>query len=295
MKEGFTGERAIVLSKAIVEMEEHDPLTASLHITDIGYYPHADGHLRRRTTAIDQHVLLYCVRGKGFCEVGGKHYQLTANSYCILPAHKPHAYGTDNDEPWTIYWIHFKGEHADIYAKGAAEPQQITPAINSRISDRNSIFEEIFATIADGQDSEHLRYASSLLHYYLASMRYVKLFRNADRHGSTTTDHNIIEASIHYMHENIEKRITLKDLSAYTGYSASHFSMLFKETTGESPLAYLNRIRIETACQWLQQTDLKINQICPKVGFEDPYYFSRLFTKTMGMSPKQYKTRQQQA
>ena len=49
MKEGFTGERSIVLSQATIEMERQDPLVSSLYITDIGYYPHADDH--RRTDA----------------------------------------------------------------------------------------------------------------------------------------------------------------------------------------------------------------------------------------------------
>ena len=63
----------------------------------------------------------------------------------------------------------------------------------------------------------------------------------------------------------------------------------FKKHTGMSPLAYFNRLKIERACQLLKDTDLKVNQICLKLGIDDQYYFSRLFSKTMGISPTAYR------
>ena len=290
MKDGFSGERYIVLPQMIVEMEEADPLTASLYITDIGYYPTAKGHQIKRDKPIDQHVLIYCVKGCGYCSVDGQHYELHANEYCILPAKKPHMYGADKKDPWTIYWIHFKGSHADLYAQGAMQPQRISPSMNSRISERNNIFEEIFFTIADGYSRESLRYASSCLHYYLASMRYLSQFRGAKNKEMQSQDSiTTVNATIHYMKENIEKPISLKQLANYTGYSPSHFSLLFKQQTGSSPLMYLNLLRIQAACEWLLQTDMKINQICHKVGIDDQYYFSRLFRQQMGMSPREWR------
>lgn len=295
-KEGFPGERSIVLPPMTVDIERNDPLVGSLYITDIGHYPMARHHYRKRNTGINQYVLIYCMDGSGWYTLDGIRHEVGRNQYFILPAFKPHEYGADS-KGWTIYWVHFSGAHAKIYAEGGDLPQSINTAINSRISDRNNIFEEILATLHFGNDIEDLRYASSLLHHYLASLRYIRLYRRninidsdndqSQQHGSRES--NVIDAAIHYMRENIERRITLNDVITYVGYSASHFSSKFKEATGSSPLAYFNRLKIEYACHLLLVTDIHINQICYKLGFEDSLYFSRLFSKIMGVSPRKYR------
>lgn len=285
-KDGFSGERSIVLPKAIIELEKNDPLVSSLYITDIGYYPKAENHFCERKQPIEENVLIYCMEGTGKYSVEGKEYLAKANQFFILPAGKPHSYACDKESPWTIYWIHFTGKHADIYAQGALSPQDVKPSIHSRINHRNTIFEEIFHTLAQGYGLDSLRYVSSLLHYYLASMCYLKQYRDTER---KETDLMLSEAAIHFMNENIEKKITLEDIAKYLGYSVSHFSMMFKKQTGMSPSNYINNIKIKEACYLLKNTNMKINQICHKVGIEDCYYFSRLFSKTMGMSPKEYR------
>lgn len=65
-KDGFTGERAIVLPPLVVEMEQEDPLVSSLYVTDIGYYPHAANHYRERKEPIGQYVLIFCAEGAGW-------------------------------------------------------------------------------------------------------------------------------------------------------------------------------------------------------------------------------------
>ncbi|MBV4004894.1 helix-turn-helix transcriptional regulator, partial [Bacteroides thetaiotaomicron] len=52
---------------------------------------------------------------------------------------------------------------------------------------------------------------------------------------------------------------------------------------------YFNLLKMQQACLLLDTTDMKINQICYKIGIEDTYYFSRLFSKIMGMSPREYR------
>lgn len=291
-KDGFQGERAVVLPPMLVEMEEQDLMCKGLFITDIGYYPKAEHHYRVRDQGVDQYVLIYCVDGSGFYVVDGKRYEVKKNQYFVLPAYKPHEYGADKGKGWTIYWVHFRGVAAPVFAEGANTPQTINVTMNSRISDRINIFEEILTTLHFGEGIDDLRYASSLLIRFLASMRYIGQFRRAkvgQQPFSASTDIDVVEQAIHYMRENIENSISIKEVLHYVGYSQSHFSTLFKNRTGMSPLSYINHLKMEHASYLLKTTDLKVNQICYKVGIEDPLYFSRLFSKVMGMSPTKYK------
>ena len=104
-------------------------------------------------------------------------------------------------------------------------------------------------------------------------------------------DQETIEAVIHYMRENIERKLSLAELAEYAGLSSSRFSLLFQKKAGYPPLTYLNQLKIRKACHYLDFTDMKINQISSKLGFKDAYYFTRMFTKIMGLSPTDYRTR----
>ncbi|MGE7057069.1 helix-turn-helix domain-containing protein, partial [Paenibacillus glucanolyticus] len=71
--------------------------------------------------------------------------------------------------------------------------------------------------------------------------------------------------------------------------SVPHFTFRFKEATGYSPIDYYLRLKIQLACQHLDLTGQSIKEISHRLGFQDPYYFSRLFKKIMGKSPSDYR------
>ena len=89
----------------------------------------------------------------------------------------------------------------------------------------------------------------------------------------------------HYMRENLQQNLSLGELAAYFKFSPSHFSMMFQKETGVSPMNYFIRLKIQKACEYIELTNLKLNDIATKLGFEDAAYFSRIFTKIMGISP----------
>ena len=147
IKSGFSGERSLVLPKMVTDMMAADAIVSVLYVTDIGYYPKAENHYRERREPIDQYVFIYCIDGRGNYEVGGNSYEVSANQYFILPAGVPHKYQADPENPWTIYWIHFKGVLAPHYAADAIAPTSVNPGIHSRISNRINMFEELFETL----------------------------------------------------------------------------------------------------------------------------------------------------
>lgn len=288
LKEGFKGERAIVMPGLIVAELENDPFESTLHITDIGYYPRAKYHFRERLQGISQYVLIYCIEGEGWFKLREKTYKVSANQFCILPANIPHSYGSNADNPWTIYWLHFKGSLAGFYAEGFDTPTSILPDEQSRINDRLSVFEEIYHVLERGYSRENVNFAISGLYYFLGTIKYISKFRESRNEYPDSKD--IVERATEYMKENLEKRtLQLSELCKHLGYSESHFSLLFKKRTGYSPINYMLHLKIQSACHMLDFSDMKISQICHKIGIADPYYFSRLFTKTMGTSPTEYR------
>lgn len=286
-KDGFFGERAITLPEPIMREMNTDPLYAALHITHIGYFPHASNHFREREEPISQHIFIYCVEGSGWFSINEKRYNVRKNQYFIIPPFQPHAYGSSITHPWTIYWIHYSGLIAKRYSPDSEGPQNLLPETNSRINERIDLFEEMFQTLDFGYSKENLLYSTSILHHFMASLKYLRQFRGRRCIESELTD--MIDMAIHFMKENLEKKITVPDIAKHVGYSSSHFVAIFNNRVGYSPIAYLNQLKMQRACQLLDLTDLKVYQISYKVGINDCYYFSRLFHKEIGITPLAYR------
>lgn len=94
-----------------------------------------------------------------------------------------------------------------------------------------------------------------------------------------------IEKAKKYMQENFSKDISLEDVSMKVDISSYYFSKLFKEETGNNFIEYLTKLRMEEAIRLLRESDLSMKEICSRVGYQDPNYFSRNFKKYTGITP----------
>ena len=148
IKDGFKGERSLIIPKMIIDYMEQDPYCQLLYLTDIGYYPKARHHFRERNEPIPQYIFIYCSEGKGWYKYGNSRHEIGPNQYFVLPAGEPHSYGSDPKNPWSIYWFHFNGSVAARNAEGLQVPHTAEPSATSRISDRLSLFEEMLFTIS---------------------------------------------------------------------------------------------------------------------------------------------------
>lgn len=100
----------------------------------------------------------------------------------------------------------------------------------------------------------------------------------------------IIDRAKEYIMTHYQKDISLDDVSREVDISPYYFSKLFKEATGDNFIEYLTNLRIEKAKELLDNTDLSMKEICVRVGYANPNYFSRIFKKNVGVTPTEYKT-----
>lgn len=286
-REGFEGQRAIVLPKKILEVCAYTPPVNSLYITDIGFYPRAKYHYRDRPMGIAQNVLIYCQEGKGWLKIPSGTFRVGPNEYLIIPADMPHTYGADEATPWTIYWAHFKGIQAAYFASLLSKQHKSFVNYAGFVDERIRLFDSIYQTFQSGYSLDNLVFSSASFGYFLTSLSFFDKFTSV--HHKAEKD--VVDISIEYMQEHLESMLSLQALASSINLSVSHFSSIFKKKTGYSPIVYFNHLKIQHACQYLQFTSLRINEISVKLGIEDPYYFSRMFTKIMGVSPVEYRNK----
>lgn len=107
-----------------------------------------------------------------------------------------------------------------------------------------------------------------------------------EKKGFTSTKYkNVIE----FVKSNFHKNISLEDLASSAGLSPHHFSRLFKETIGKTPMQFVQEHRIEEAKSMLKDPNLPLIDIAHRCGFADQAHFSRIFKKITGNTPKSFR------
>lgn len=289
-QDGFAGERTERLSNEIINQYIYKNGFRELFITSIGYFPIARFHFYERPkNGADYFILIYCIKGHGFYKTEDAFFEISQNQLFIIPPNKAHCYGSSLDDPWTIYWCHYTGSMAQSYSARLFHPISINPQYDSRIQSRIEMFEEILNILQKGHNEEHLAYSNCCFHYLLGSVAHINIFRLSNQKKEIKP--SVVQLAIHFMNEHLEKKITLKELAFYCGYSSGRFISLFSKETGESPIHYFNKLKIKLACYYIDRTNIKDNQVCYKIGIENPLYFSRLFKQHMGISTSQYRNK----
>lgn len=102
-------------------------------------------------------------------------------------------------------------------------------------------------------------------------------------------NHEIIKKAIQYISQHFSEDLTLEQVAGHVHLNAAYFSSMFKQSTGSSFKEYLNMVRIEESKRLLANTDYTIIDIAIAAGFEDQSYFSKVFKKYTGLTPRQYR------
>ncbi|SEW52572.1 AraC family transcriptional regulator [Chitinophaga arvensicola] len=287
-KEGFQGQRMIVIPRNVLSGKcAREPALTPLFITDIGCYPKAMFHHRKRTQGADQHILIYCTEGKGNVTLRKETYLMEAGDCILLPRKWAHEYSADETDPWTIYWAHFQGTSADSIVETAVREWKGHKIVLQHSPERIPLFERIYEQLQRGYREENLVWSNMNFWSFLSSCIYPEMAKP----GKARQRHDNIDQAIDFMNSHLDHMLTLQQMAQSVNLSQSHFCFLFKNNTGFSPIEYFNQLKIQKACQYLLFTQLRIKEVAARLGMEDPCYFSRMFTRVMGVSPNQYRER----
>ena len=111
---------------------------------------------------------------------------------------------------------------------------------------------------------------------------------NISQHFGASDAMRSLKEAVDYMEQNYSRKITVEELARLSGYSASHFTRMFRQMYNLSPVQYLNQLRIQHAKNLLRAEQYSLSQIAQRCGFSNVYYFSRCFKQITGATPRKW-------
>lgn len=224
----------------------------------------------RNNGRVDYHIFLI-LEGKYKISHLDKEYTLTAGNLALYYPGERQRY--EALEKGRSFWLHFSG----TAVKEILDSEKLSSGIY-KISD--AVCSRCFKILNLFKTGDK-RYSTSELYKLLLNLSDTK-------NGGGRIPPEIFSA-VAYINSNYYKVFSLDTLAQISGYSKSRFSHLFADSMNTTPLKYQNELRLKNAGDMLLSSSAPIGEIAALVGFADPLYFTRLFTKEFGVSPSEYR------
>lgn len=168
------------------------------------------------------------------------------------------------------------------------EEKGITMALSKDIATRlNQVISNFIEKPQDANDYNHfLSHCNFKNNVTLGLLDY---FNQRVNEVGLLSDHPEINKVLKYIHQNYNKKLTVKSLAKRVAMDENYLSTLFKKETSETLINYIHKFRIEKAKKVLIETNLTITQISEKVGFFNDNYFIKIFKRLTSYTPKSYR------
>jgi AraC-like DNA-binding protein/mannose-6-phosphate isomerase-like protein (cupin superfamily) len=284
--DGFEGQVMHVLPRPLLLREASHFPVRELYVTDLGWYPRASGHERRRDEGADEHILMLCVEGEGVYDVGGREGHLRPGEALLIPRGMPHAYGASDVAPWSIHWVHFLGDDADYYVRLLPDGSCRLPVAAGTMERMADVYRCACASLDRGLSGAVMCYLSHALRHLLGLLFFENRSYDVAARGPSRHD---VAGWIDAMIVRIGEPLSLTVMARHAGLSVPQFSAVFRRHAGMTPVNYFIHLKIQRACALLDADRLSIAEVGRAVGYEDPYYFSRTFRRVMGVSPRSFR------
>lgn len=256
---------------------------------------------------IQSRTFLWCKTGKGTIWVNGQPILMEGNDFCFLPWDRSQVYLADAHDPFLTSGIHIIPYHSRSHkiVHGEAHSED-DPMFN--MEGRS----DLPLGILDGVKCGSLNESTALHHlaeYIVQRFRerewsradeweirslaqlllaHVSAFFQARKHEGQEIPLPLRQM-MQFVQNHIDRKIGLKDLARISGLSVSAVGRMFQKHLRVNPVAYISRVKINYAKNLLAGSRIQVAETGRHVGIDDPYYFSKLFRKTTGLTPLEYR------
>lgn len=245
----------------------------------LGFYPEAVGHQMQRQQPEDD-LLIYCKAGSGWLETEDGRFEVVGGDLLVLPRGHWHAYGADPQRPWTLYWLHCAGELAGEFLRPLGRGVRRLGVQPRLLAD----FDALLAVRRQGLSLPHFVHAALQLQCLLTALAIQPILRRQQRGRPLD-----IEAVQALMRGHLHESLNLDELAAAFSLSRFHFAKRYRALTGQAPIDAFIQMKMAHACRLLDESPAEVRQVAEQLGYADPYYFSRLFRKVVGVAPSRYR------
>lgn len=238
--------------------------------------------------------LVFVVSGKGTHRVGNQDYQMKKGDIFVLKGNEKH--GFSGMEHLKIFNIMF-----NVYDLQAADckdligfwvlfvheqPFDFLSHMNVKGEDYDLILwwcTQLLQEYTDAQPG-YISVCKSVLMQMIVFLS--RLYQTKEPQDGI--DYRLAKAVV-YMQTNFADQISVEQLARLSGFSERHFSRLFQELYGMSPIRFLNKIRLDHARVLLESEEYRVIDAAALCGFGDSNYFCRIFKKQYGCAPSDWK------
>ena len=230
--------------------------------------------------------LYYVAAGQIHFLCEGKEYIVSADHMVLLqPNHQQQIYEYFVKETSEVYWVQFNG----INVKYILEHFDMPLDKIAFYCGYSIYYSRIFSTMINELQLANKGFQE------LVDMLLRQIFLLVQRHGekhATSTSTSIckeIDYACYFFNKHYNENINIEDFAKSIGMSVSWFLKNFKQATAMTPMQYILNIRMNNAAGLLETTDYSVAEISDIIGYDNPLYFSRIFSKQKGISPSEYR------
>lgn len=263
-----------------------DFLNASIYITWAGHRcclpTHSVG-----PRFLDTYKMVFVISGRGYLKLGGhRPEQINAGDMFVLHPKEKHHYYADAENPWELMWISFNGTLAETLLQNVGINKNTHILQNILTHSIQRTVQTIINALGDTEDTHRLC-ATGQLYMLFAYLKQTTEVHQ--KRSEALKQDSCVWRAIRFIEQNYYLDINVDMLCEHVNYSRSYLSRTFKTETDMTIPEYINRIRVQNAITLLKTSQMPVKEISVSVGMKDSFYFSKLFKKITGETPREYR------